>query len=274
MRERVLRMTDFFDTMLPGMLGQHNVTLHFTPKFSDFRSEQYARYPLEVRYGASDELELIAGLTPFGPNPIHHGPDSRWGPGQTTLGARYDLDPPFLFYDKATIGFDFRVPLGKPPLDLNDGYTHVRPFLVASRILRAHPNTTFYTNYSYDRSVKLTHRGPPPPGAIRRHVLEVAPGLLYKPGEFGYFGEYHFRHFQDPFGTHLGHEFLVGTIWDVPLVRTEKWHLPGKWQAELGYRVTTEEGMKVSQGVSARVNWRTTLREVLNGFPYGSKTKN
>ncbi len=31
MRERVLRMTDFFDTMLPGVLEEHNMTLHVRP---------------------------------------------------------------------------------------------------------------------------------------------------------------------------------------------------------------------------------------------------
>ena len=51
MRERVLRMTEFFDTTLPGTVGKRNMTLHFTPKFSDFRDREYVRYPFEVRYG-------------------------------------------------------------------------------------------------------------------------------------------------------------------------------------------------------------------------------
>jgi hypothetical protein len=40
-RERVLRMTEFFDTMLPGVLEQHNMTLHVRPKFSDLRDYEY-----------------------------------------------------------------------------------------------------------------------------------------------------------------------------------------------------------------------------------------
>lgn len=262
-RERILRMTDFFNTVLPGTLGEHNVALHFTPKFSDFRDREWVRYPFEIRYGATDRLELITGLTPFAPNPINSGRDHRWGPGEAVLGARYDLNGPLFFYDKATIGIDNRIPIGKPPIDLNDHYTHVRPFLATSRQLRSFSDTTFYTNFSYDRSVKLTTRNPPPPGVTRRHIAEIAPGLLYKPGQFGYFGEYHFRHIQEPTNWHLGHEVQVGTIWDVPLSRSAAWHLPGKWQAELGLRYTTEEGRGHSQGVTARVNWRTTLREVL-----------
>jgi len=33
-------MTDFFDTMLPGVLQEHNMTLHVTPKFSDLRDNE------------------------------------------------------------------------------------------------------------------------------------------------------------------------------------------------------------------------------------------
>lgn len=264
LREQILRMTEFLDTMLPGTLGAQNIALHFTPKFSDVRDREFVRYPLELRYGATDRLELNTGITPFVPNPINSGRDHRWGPGEARLGARYDLNGPLFFYDKATIGIDNRFPLGKPPVQLNDHYTHVRPWLATSRALRSYPDTTFYTNFSYDRSVKLTTRKPPPPEVTRRHIVEVAPGLLYKPNEWGYFAEYRFRHFQEPTNWHLGHEVQVGTIWDVPLRRTAAWHLPGKWQAEVAYRVTTEEGHGVSQGISARVNWRTTLREVLN----------
>jgi hypothetical protein len=264
LREQVLRMTDFLDTVLPGTLGERNMTLHFTPKFSDFRDREFVRYPVEVRYGATDRLELIGGISPFGPNPINSGRDHRWGPGEIRLGARYDLHGPLFFYDKATIGIENRIPLGKPPVQLNDHYTHVRPWLATSRTLRSHPDTTFYTNFSYDRSVKLTTREPPPPEVTRRHIGEIAPGLLYKPGELGYFGEYRFRHFQEPTNWHLGHEVQIGTIWDVPLRRTAAWNLPGKWQLEVAYRFTTEEGRGHSQGITARVNWRTTLREVLN----------
>jgi hypothetical protein len=262
-RDRVLQMTDFLDTMLPGTLGARNITLHFTPKFTDLRSREFVRFPVELRYGATDKLELIGGLSPFTPNPINSGKDHRWGPGEAKLGARYDLGIPLFFYDKATVGIETRVPLGRPPVPLNEGYTHVRPFLSTSRILRSVSWTTFYTNFSYDRTVKLTPRDPPEPEVVRRHVGEISPGLLYKPGEFGYFGEYHFQHIQEPDNSHLAHEIVTGPIWDVPLWRTAKWHLPGKWQAELGLKYRTEEGHGSSQGVSLRVNWKTTLREVL-----------
>src|SRR5581483_6473137 len=76
-RERVLRMTEFFDTMLPGVLEEHNMTLHFTPKFSDLRDNEFMRFPLELRYGITDRWELAGGINPFVPNPINRGRDHR-----------------------------------------------------------------------------------------------------------------------------------------------------------------------------------------------------
>lgn len=263
-RARVLRMTDFLDTILPGTLGARNITLHFTPKFSDFRDEQYTRYPIELRYGLNDRWDLSAGIVPFAPNPFRSGSGSnhRWGPGELKFGGRYDIGS-LGFFDAATIGLENRIPLGKPPIELNDHYTHVKPFMALARTLKIWPDTTFYTNLSYDRSVILTRRGTPPSEVMRRQILDVWPGLLFKPSEFGYFTEYRFSHITEPVDWHLAHEFRFGTIWDVPLERSEKWKLPGKWQVELAYKIGHEEGYDSEQGIFARVNWRTTLREVL-----------
>lgn len=264
LKARVLRMSEFFDTMLPGVLQERNITLHFTPKFSDLRDEEYMRFPLELRYGLGHSWELSAGITPFVPSPFNHGRDHRWGPGEARFGARYDLADALPFFDDTTVGLETRVPLGKPPIEINDHYTHVKPFVSAARTLRAWPDVTFYSNLSYDRTVELTDRAPPPPEVVRYDVIEIAPGLLFKPAELGYFGEYRWRHIRQTWEWHIEHEVRVGTIWDIPKERSEKWNLPGKWQLELAYKVKHEEGEGTRHGVSARVNWRTSLREVLN----------
>ena len=79
MREQVLRMTDFLDTTLPGVLGAQNIALQLKPKFADLRHEEYMRFPLELRYGLTDRTELLGGLVPFTPNPFNRGRDHRWG---------------------------------------------------------------------------------------------------------------------------------------------------------------------------------------------------
>lgn len=262
-KEQVLRMTEFFDTTLPGVLGEHNMALQVHPKFSDLRDYEYIRFPFELRYGLTQRWELVGGLVPFSPHPFNRGRNHRWGLGEGKLGARYDIGRSLGFFDETTVGFETRIPLGRPPMELNDGYTHLKPFVSTARKLRMWPSTTFYNNLSYDHSVDLTHRAPPPPEVVRRNIIEVAPGLLFKPSEFGYFAEYRFRRICEDSGWHLAHEVQFGTIWDVPITRTREWRLPGKWQLELAYKISHEEGRDHDQGISARVNWRTTVREVL-----------
>lgn len=263
MRERVLQMTEFFDTMLPGVLGAKNVTVHLRPKFSDLRDREFMRFPFELHYGLTDRWELVGGLMPFVPNPINRGDQHRWGPGELKLGVRHDLGRSLGFFNATTVGIETRAPLGHPPAVLNDHYTHVRPFVSVARTLHTWPSTTFYANLAYDRSLDLTHRTAPPPEVVRRDIAEVAPGLLYKPGEFGYFAEYRLRHLREDNGSRLAHEAQFGTIWDVPLARTAKLSLPGKWQIDLACKASQEEGRDRDVGITARVNWRTTLREVL-----------
>jgi hypothetical protein len=263
-KERVYQITEFFDTQLPGTLEAHNLALHFTPKFSDMRDQEYIRYPVELRYGLQERLELTAGLVPFGPNPFNTGRDHRWGPGEAKFAVRYALPAPLPYFTETTIGVETRVPIGKPPTELNDHYTHVKPFVSVARSFQRWPSTTFYTNLSYDRSVRLTERGRPPPDVIRRNVIDVWPGFLFRPSELGYFAEYRFSHISEDLDWRLAHEVRFGSIWDVPLERTRKWRLPGKWQAELAYKIGHEEGRDTDQGIFVRVSWRTSLREVLN----------
>lgn len=266
-REQILRVTDLLDTILPGTIGPRNLTLRFAPKFSDFRDREYVRAPLEVRYGVAERWDVTGGVTPFGPNPFNAGLDHRWGPGEIKVGVRHDLGAWRHFFDATTVGVETRVPVGRPPVPLNDHYTHVKPFVSATHALAQWPDTTFYANLSYDRSVELTHRDEPPAGVVRRNVTEAVPGLLYKPGPFGTFAEWRARCIADETGQYLAHEGRVGVLWDVPLVRSEQWRLPGKWQLELAYKheIAGERGREPDRGVTARVTWRTTLREVLAG---------
>lgn len=263
LRGGVLRMTEFFDTMLPGTLGKRNFTLKFTPKFGDFRKYEYIRFPLKLRYGLGERWDLTGGIIPFIPNPFKSGADQRWGPGEITLGALYDSGAWRNIFDDTTVGVETRVPVGNPPIILNDHFTHVKPVAFATRKLMTWPDTTFYINASYDRSFELSRRGAVQAGVVRQNIVEVVPGLLYKPSQFGWFGEYRFRHFSEEPVDRLANQIKLGTIWDIPLARSEKWRLPGKWQLELAYWFSVEDGYGNDHGLSTRVSWRTTLREVL-----------
>ncbi|HEU5079247.1 MAG TPA: hypothetical protein VFT72_08530 [Opitutaceae bacterium] len=256
-------MTEFFETILPGTLKQHNMVLDFTPKAGDLLNQEFIRYPLQIRYGYSEQLELFTGFTPFSPNPFLHGKDHRWGLGEYRFGARYETKSGFWIFDQATVGLENRVPLGNAPVDVIDGYTHVRPYFTATRQLDI-PDTKFFMTLSYDRSFNTPSRDrPTDPDAPREHIAEFAPGILYKPGIYGYFFEYDFQHIDEVGGYRLLHGQKLGVIWDVPRERSRRWHLPGKWQIELAGRVIEEESRGTSVGIVTHVRVRTSLREVL-----------
>ncbi|MFT3784457.1 MAG: hypothetical protein QM790_20795 [Nibricoccus sp.] len=273
MMEDMLRMREFFDTTIPGTLKKYNLVFGFSPRASDLRRGEYMRLPATLRYGLGDRWELQGGITPFCPNPFNNGNEHRWGPGLISLGVRYNWGHWGKVFDSVTLGLDGRTPLGQPPANLIDSFAHLVPLITFSRPL-PFKYTNFYLNLVYDRAFDAPFRDspPPPPAIIRRHVFFVAPSVLYKPGEFGGFVSYSWRHFFDEtIGVHLGHEIKAGPIWDVPLRRTQSWGLPGKWQVELAGRVTFEEGMKTDKGISVRVRWRTSLREVFSKKSYQRK---
>jgi hypothetical protein len=271
MMEDVLRMREFFDTTVPGTMKKFKLVFSFSPRSSDVRKGEYIRMATTLRYGLSGRWEIYGGTTPFVPNPINDGVEHRWGMGEAKLGVRYNWGHWGKLFDNVTVGLEGRTPLGKPPPTLIDSFGHLVPFINTSRPL-LFDNTTLYINLVYDRAFDAPLRENPPPGVLRRHVFIASPSVLYKPGEFGASVSYSWRVFDDEhIGRHFGHEIKAGPIWDLPLWRTQSWGLPGKWQVELAGRVTFEEGLPVDKGISARVRWRTSIREVFSKKSYERK---
>jgi hypothetical protein len=257
LRDEVLRLHDFFDVTLPGIAARHHLIFDFEPKVGDLLRREYVRYPLEVRYGLSKNWEIFGGVTPVSPNPIDEGEDHRWSMGMAKLGVRYALPKAErLGFQKISLGFEGRQPLGNPPLGLIDHYLHLRPSITASRPVTWFEDTTFFLGLTYDRSVWAPGHDDVSSEAVKRHMSEIAPGLLYKPGEFGYFAQYALRHWDEPVGYRLEHIGKVGVIWDMPLERSRKWRLPGKWQFELGVRASDLDGEGTDLGVHARAKVR------------------
>lgn len=257
LRDEVLRMRDFFDVTLPGIAARHHLLIDITPKVGDVVRREFVRFPVDVRYGLTVRYEIYAGLTPIVPNPFDSGIDHLWGPGMAKLGTRYDIPSGRFWFKRISVGFEVLQPLGNPPLDLIDQYMHLRPYVTVSRPVPWIPDTTLFLSTLYDRAVWAPGHDDVNPEAEKRHMIEVAPGLLYKPGQFGYFAQYSFRHWQEVEGYRLEHIGKVGVIWDMPLERSQRWHLPGKWQFELGLKASDIEGESPDFGVHARVKWRT-----------------
>jgi hypothetical protein len=258
-RDEVLRMRDLFDVKLPGALGRKNLVFDFEPKAGDLVRRQFVRYPFTVRYGLTPKWEIYGGLTPISPNPFKSGEDHRWGLGLFNFGVRHDSVLNDCYFKQVSYGVENSIPLGEPPESLIDHYIHVKPYVTASRPLESLKKTTLLTSISYDRSFKSPSRDNVPPDVVKRHILEVAPGLFYKPSEFGYLAQCGVQWIDEPNGIHLAYTGKAGVLWDVPIERSKRWHLPGKWQLELAYRFTAEEGYAFESGAVARVKCKLNL---------------
>lgn len=271
MMEDILRMRELFDTTIPGTMKKYKLVFSFSPRSSDLRKGEFIRMATTLRYGLSSRWEINGGMTPYVPSPINSGNEHRWGMGEAKLGLRYNWGHWGKLFDKVTLGLEGRTPLGRPPPSLIDSFSHVVPLIATSHPL-PFDHTNLYINITYDRAFDAPLRENPPPGILRRHVFNVSPSVLYKPGEFGAFVSYSWRIFDDEnVGHHLGHEVKAGPIWDIPLWRTQSWGLPGKWQLEVAGRLTLEEGQPDDTGISVRVRWRTSLREIFSKKSYQRK---
>ncbi len=258
-----LRLTDFFDTRLPGTLKKYNLELSFSPRLGDFTKREFIRFPVELRYATSEKVEIYTRLTPFTPNPFDEGEDHRWGPGSVELGVRREFELPQMFFQKLSLGLGWRLPWGDPPVDLIEHYTHLRPVVTGVRQLESFKATWLLTSVSYDRSYWGPDREEIPPDVVRRHYIEATNGLVYKPGQWGGFGDYTWKHINEPDGYRLGHRVRTGVIWDPPREMTKRWGLPGKWLIEAGLKLEKEDGYDLDWGVHTRVRVKTSVKEVL-----------
>lgn len=256
---------EFFGTTLPGTLEEYNLSLTFRPRAGDFVQRDFIRFPVGLRYGFTENFEGQLGISPFSPNPFRGLQDHRWGMGEYQLGLRYAFTQWRPIWAQAMIGLDFRSPLGRPPVDLIDGYAHVRPFLTMTRPIAADGHLIFYLTLVHDESVDAPfRRSDAPDEVIRQHISDVTPGFLYKPDELGYFIDYTTRWINEPTQTRHAHEYRAGVIWDPPRAQTRRLRLPrGDWQFELGYALRDEQERSLRHSIQFRARWEGNLKEFL-----------
>jgi hypothetical protein len=126
------KITGIFDTDLPKTERKGSIRFLIHPHLGDFTSRSYVRIPFGLRWGVNDHVEITATVEPYLQHYLRRGSPGN-GIGDVQFGAKYAfrewLKPGF----DASTGFNVRLPVGNPPLDLTDGYGHYSPYLVVSR---------------------------------------------------------------------------------------------------------------------------------------------
>jgi len=258
----MLRLTELLDTRLPGILGVDGAVLRLQPRLGDLRDRDYLRLPLELRRGIADRTELAVGITPFTANPFRRGPDHRHGPGELRLELRRELRLPAGSAWRADAGLEARLPLGRPPAALNDGFAHLTPNVALSRPSPGWPGALAYAEARHDWGLPYPVRPAERRVARRRWDATAALGLLYQPEAWGGFVEHHLRRVGEGRTAFAAPESRVGVVWAVPVARSRAWGLPGLWRAEVAYRRVhvARPGAEFASGLVTRVRWNLRLR--------------
>jgi len=160
------RLPDTIGDRLPSDRPSGAVHLHVRPRFGDLLHRDYLRVPTGAQLKVTDDLETSAEVEGY----FTHGLAGSAGYGFSTLrlGSKCEHALPWLDQDRASIGFNFQSPLGRPPQSLTDGLRHFQPYVSAAHPLSIDSRILGYASFGGDF---LQHTAIPP--AFGRNQLHA-----------------------------------------------------------------------------------------------------
>jgi len=176
--EEFSRVQGLFDVDLPKTVERLRPKLIIHPHFGDFLHRSYLRLPVAVRFGLSDHLELNAEVESYLAHGLKgHGPG--YGLDRLSLGAKYQWQHWLRPEVDVSTGFNASFPVGRPPLDLTDGYTHFEPYVTFSRRWPEYPRLTPFVSLGTDLMWPSSVPGTFARNDAHSHSMGVSGGFLY-----------------------------------------------------------------------------------------------
>ncbi len=246
-RPSLFRIPGVFEVDLPMTERAGSVQLSFLPRLQDLLDRSYLRFPLGLRWGVNDHLELNSDIETY----LHHGlrsGESSYGFSQLHFGGKYAwhelLKPDW----DTSVGVNTSFPVSRPPIDLTDGHNHVAPYIVFGRKIPGVPGLMGFIHTDVDFIWKSSTPGQFSRNEPRSNSITVSPGLVYDRWPFHYTLEV------DGTTTSLvgdGHVYIVtirpGVVWDLP--NSLKFHARGRWLVGVNLTATFgPDGNTVSTG--------------------------
>lgn len=160
------RLPDAIGDRLPSDRPSGVVHVHVRPRFGDLLHRDYLRVPTGAQLKVTDDLEVNSEVEGY----FTHGLAGSAGYGFSTLrfGSKCEHAIPWLDHDRASIGFNFQSPLGRPPQSLTDGLRHFQPYISAAHPLSIDARILGYASLGGDF---LQHTAIPP--AFGRNQLHA-----------------------------------------------------------------------------------------------------
>lgn len=256
-----IRIPEVFTSHLPQTLRAGGVRISVHPHLGDFSIRDYIRITMGVRYGLTRNWEVSARTDTY----FSHGLGDvaffkQVGFSTLELGTKYDIGAGVIAGWNTAVGFDFSMPVSRPPADLTDGMRHYNPYFVASRRLPAHPTIRVFWGAGVD-FVQHTDR----PHELQKNQLdddatELSAGAVWDRRSLHYTFEMAWASTR-LLGQTKDDTFLLrpGVIWEVPWFRARH---PGRIIL-LGGALRTSfgpDGTDIGVGAKLRVNFNPKAR--------------
>ncbi|MDB6166738.1 MAG: hypothetical protein JWQ83_1878 [Lacunisphaera sp.] len=147
------KINGIFDTELPKTERKGSIRFIVHPHLGDFTSRSYVRVPLGIRWGVNDHVEFTATVEPYFEHGLKSGSPGN-GIGDVEFGSKYALKRLLDSEWDASTGVNVRMPVGRPPVDMTDGYNHYTPYLVVSRKSEKTKDMTWFISGAVDIMTK------------------------------------------------------------------------------------------------------------------------
>jgi hypothetical protein len=254
------RLSGLFSGDLPELNLPDTIKLTFRPHFGDPFNRDYMRVESGVRWALSEHFELRTGASAF----FTHGfrDSAGYGIGQLSGGARYIFrDAPWQGYE-TIVDVGYVAPVGHPPVDMTDGFTHFQPSFIVQHLTDFNPRLTLFTGMGLDIVNKTSIPGTFGTNQPHDSVISTTAGGVYDAGQIKW-----------TFTAIYANSVLVGVrarsfvylqpglLWYVP--RKYTFHSRTQWIAGLGANASWgPDGMHF--GASTRLRAEITFRQVMD----------
>jgi hypothetical protein len=182
-----LRIRGVFDSALPRTEKKSSLRLIVHPHLGDLTKRDHIRTAVGFRYGITKAWEATAEADAYFTHGLKEGSffDAS-GFSTLHLGTKYHLGDPLKIGWEASVGVDWRRPLGQPPVDVTDGLRHLTPYISLSHRLEEHPAWRVFTGFGWDDVTRTTTPGRLEENALGDDSLRFSGGVLYERGPLTY----------------------------------------------------------------------------------------
>jgi len=256
------KVNGIFDVDLPKTETKGRIRFIVHPHLGDFTRRSYIRVPIGIRLGVNDHVEFTATVEPYFQHGLKSGSPGN-GIGDVEFGGKYAFKRwPAPGYD-ASVGFNTRLPVGHPPIDMTDGYNHWAPYLVVAKKIESRPGLTVFVSPKLDFMDKSSVAGTFRKNDAHSSSITLSTGFVLDRYPYHYTLETGYQTTSLIGRDNKQFVFIKpGFAWDLPKRAT--FNSSGRWLLGVSFKITEgPDGTRIDSG--GKVRGEFSLRRMFGG---------